>query len=210
VQRGAESVLYDDPAEMYFHTVGIFERRRLGEIVPEVVDDAHLPYFRTFRDPRCGKIVERAMATDIKTYLVDDILTKVDRASMAYSLEARVPLLDHRIVEFAARLPMEHKVHGGGTKHLLRKILYRHVPRELIDRPKMGFGIPVNRWLRNELRPLLAEYLNEERVRREGFLRPKGVERIVREHLSGRRDHQYRLWALLVFAMWVERYRPTS
>ncbi|HBG72396.1 MAG TPA: asparagine synthase (glutamine-hydrolyzing) [Deltaproteobacteria bacterium] len=210
VQRGAESVLYDDPAEMYFHTVGIFERRRLGEIVPEVVDDAHLPYFRTFRDPRCGGIVERAMATDIKTYLVDDILTKVDRASMAYSLEARVPLLDHRIVEFAARLPMEHKVHGGGTKHLLRKILSRHVPRELIDRPKMGFGIPVNRWLRKELRPLLTEYLNEERVRREGFLRPEGVERVVREHLSGRRDHQYRLWALLVIAMWVERYRPTS
>ena len=210
VQRGAESVLYDDPAEMYFHTVGIFERRRLGEIVPEVVDDAHLSYFRTFRDPRCGGIVERAMATDIKTYLVDDILTKVDRASMAYSLEARVPLLDHRIVEFAARLPMEHKVHGGGTKHLLRKILYRHVPRELIDRPKMGFGIPVNRWLRNELRPLLDEYLGEDRVRREGFLRPEGVARVVREHLSGRRDHQYRLWALLVFAMWVERYRPTS
>jgi len=210
VQRGAESVLYDDPAEMYFHTVGIFERRRLGEIIPEVVDDGHLPYFRTFRDPRCGGIVERAMATDIKTYLVDDILTKVDRASMAYSLEARVPLLDHRIVEFAARLPMEHKVHGGETKHLLRKILYRHVPRQLIERPKMGFGIPVNRWLRNELRPLLAEYLNGERVRREGFLRPEGVERVVREHLSGRRDNQYRVWALLVFAMWVERYRPTS
>jgi asparagine synthase (glutamine-hydrolysing) len=210
VQRGAESILCDDPAEMYFHTVGIFERRRLGEIVPVMVDDTDLPYYRTFRDPRCGGIVERAMATDIKTYLVDDILTKVDRASMAYSLEARVPLLDHRIVEFAARLPMEHKVHGGGTKHLLRKILYRHVPRELIDRPKMGFGIPVNRWLRNELRPLLSEYLCEDRVRREGFLRPEGVQRVVREHLSGRRDHQYRLWALLVFAMWVERYRPTS
>ena len=210
VQRGAESVLYDDPAEMYFHTVGIFERRRLGEIVPEVVDDAHLPYFRTFRDPRCGGIVDRAMATDIKTYLVDDILAKVDRASMAYSLEARVPLLDHRIVEFAARLPMERKVHGGGTKHLLRKILYRSVPRERIDRPKMGFGIPVNRWLRNELRPLLDEYLGEDRVRKEGFLRPEGVGRVVLEHLSGRRDHQYRLWALLVFAMWVERYRPTS
>jgi len=150
------------------------------------------------------------MATDIKTYLVDDILTKVDRASMTYSLEARVPLLDHRIVEFSARLPMEHKVRGGGTKHLLRKILYRHVPREVIDRPKMGFGIPVNRWLRNELRPLLAEYLDGERVRKEGFLRPEGVDRVVREHLSGYRDHQYRLWALLVFAMWVERYRPTS
>jgi asparagine synthase (glutamine-hydrolysing) len=210
VQRGAESVLCDDPAEMYLHTVGIFERRRLAEIFPGVVDDAHLPYFRSFRDPRGGSIVERAMATDIRTYLVDDILTKVDRASMAYSLEARVPLLDHRIVEFAARLPMEHKVRSGGTKHLLRKILYRHVPRELIDRPKMGFGIPVNRWLRNELRPLLDEYLGEDRVRREGYLRPEGVGRVVREHLSGRRDHQYRLWALLVFAMWVERYHPTS
>lgn len=206
IQRGAESILYDDPAELYFHTVGIFERRRIGEIVPEVADDSGLAYFRTFRDPRAGSIVERAMATDIRTYLVDDILAKVDRASMAYSLEARVPLLDHRIVEFAARLPMSLKVRGGETKHLLRKVLYRHVPRELIDRPKMGFGIPVNRWLRNELRPLLDEYLNGERVGREGFLRPGGVARVVREHLSGHRDHQYRLWALLVFAMWRERY----
>jgi asparagine synthase (glutamine-hydrolysing) len=208
IQRGAESILYDDPAEMYFHTVGIFERRRIGEIVPQVADDSGLSYFRTFRDPRAGGIVERAMATDIRTYLVDDILAKVDRASMAYSLEARVPLLDHRVVEFAARLPMDLKVRGGETKHLLRKVLYRHVPKELIDRPKMGFGIPVNRWLRNELRPLLDEYLNGERVRREGFLRPEGVDQVVREHLSGRRDHQYRLWALLVFAMWRERYLP--
>ena len=206
IQRGAESILHDDPAEMYFHTVGIFERRRIGEIVPQVADDSGLSYFRTFRDPRAGGIVERAMATDIRTYLVDDILAKVDRASMAYSLEARVPLLDHRVVEFAARLPLDLKVRGGKTKSLLRKVLYRHVPKELIERPKMGFGIPVNRWLRNELRPLLDEYLNGERVRREGFLLPEGVDRVVREHLSGRRDHQYRLWALLVFAMWRERY----
>ncbi len=208
VQRGAESLLYDDPAQMYYHTVGIFERRRLGEILPEVADDSHLPYFRTFRDDRWGGIVERAMATDIRTYLADDILAKVDRASMACSLEARVPLLDHRIVEFAARLPTGMKVRAGETKHPLRKILYRLVPRELLDRPKMGFGIPVNRWLRRELRPLLDEYLGEERVRREGFLLPGGVSRIVREHLSGARDNQYRLWALLVFAMWRERYLP--
>ncbi len=208
IQRGAESVMHDDPAELYFHTVGIFERRRLGDIVPSVADDAHLAYFRTFRDPRAGTVVERAMATDIRTYLVDDILAKVDRASMAYSLEARVPLLDHRIVEFAARLPMALKVRGGETKYLLRKILYSHVPRPLLDRPKMGFGIPLSRWLRRELRPLLDEYLGGERVRREGFLRPEGVRRIVAEHLSGRRDHQYRLWTLLVFGMWRERYRP--
>lgn len=206
IQRGAESILHDDPAEMYFHTVGIFERRRIGEIVPRVADDSGLSYFGTFRDPRAGGIVERAMATDIRTYLVDDILAKVDRASMAYSLEARVPLLDHRVVEFAARLPTSLKVRDGISKYLLRQALYRHVPKVLIDRPKMGFGIPVNRWLRNELRPLLDEYLNGERVRREGFLRPEGVARVVREHLSGRRDHQYRLWALLIFAMWRERY----
>ena len=210
VQRGAESILYDDAAEMYFHTVGIFERRRIGEVLTETFDDQGLRYFRDFRDPRAGGIVERAMAADIRTYLVDDILAKVDRASMAYSLEARVPLLDHRIVEFAARLPMEFKVRGGETKHLLKKILFRHVPKALLDRPKMGFGIPVNRWLRNELRPLLDEYLNADRVRREGFLRPEGVGRIVAEHLSGRRDNQYRLWALLVFAMWRERYKPAG
>ncbi len=206
VQRGAETALQDDPAEMYLHTVGIFERRRLAEIVPSVADDSRLPYFSTFRDPRAGTAVERAMATDIRTYLVDDILAKVDRASMAYSLEARVPLLDHRIVEFAARLPMGQKVRGSETKRLLRTILYRMVPRRLLDRPKMGFGVPLSRWLRHELRPLLDEYLGEERVRREGFLRPEGVRRVVAEHLSGRRDHQYRLWALLVFGMWRERY----
>jgi asparagine synthase (glutamine-hydrolysing) len=208
VQRAAESVLYDDPAQLYFHTVGIFERRRLGELLPEVADDSHLLYFRTFRDGRWGGIVERAMTTDIRTYLVDDILAKVDRASMAYSLEARVPLLDHRVVEFAAKLPIEFKVRGGETKYLLRKVLFELVPRKLLDRPKMGFGIPVNRWLRYELRPLLSEYLGEERIRKEGFLLSGGVSRIVREHLSGRRDHQYRLWTLLVFAMWRERYLP--
>lgn len=206
VQRAAESLLYDDPAQMYYHTVGIFERRRMGEIIPEVSDDSHLSYFRTFRDDRWGGIVERAMATDIRTYLPDDILSKVDRASMAFSLEARVPLLDHRVVEFAARLPMEYKVRGGETKYLLRKVLYRLVPRELLDRPKMGFGIPVNRWLRNELRPLLDEYLGADRIRKEGFLLPAGVSRVVDEHLSGRQDNQYRLWALLVFALWRERY----
>lgn len=206
VQRAAESVLYDDPAQLYFHTVGVFERKRLAEVLPEVADDSHLSYFRTFRDDRWGGIVERAMATDIRTYLPDDILAKVDRASMACSLEARVPLLDHRIVEFAARLPMEFKVREGETKYLLRQALYRLVPRKLIDRPKMGFGIPVNRWLRNELRPLLDEYLGPDRIRKEGFLLPAGVSRVVSEHLSGRRDHQYRLWALLVFALWRERY----
>lgn len=103
---------------------------------------------------------------------------------------------------------MKYKVRGRETKYLLRKVLYGLVPRPLLDRPKMGFGIPVDRWLRNELRPLLDEYLGADRLRREGFLLPDGVTGVVREHLSGRRNHQYRLWALLVFGMWRERYLP--
>lgn len=205
VQRAAESLRHDG-AEFFFHTVGIVERWRMGDLLDEVVDDGSLPWFTTFRDPRWGVIVERAMATDIHTYLPDDILAKVDRASMAYSLEARVPLLDHRIVEFAARLPMAFKRRGGVKKYLLRKALHELVPRELVERPKMGFGIPLHRWFRNELRPLLEEYLSPGRVRREGYLKPEGVTRLVDEHLAGARNHQYRLWALLMFAMWRERY----
>ena len=101
---------------------------------------------------------------------------------------------------------MRFKVRGGETKYLLRKVLYPLVPRPLLDRPKMGFGIPLSRWLRRELRPLLDEYLGADRIRREGFLRPEGVGRVVAEHLSGRLNNQYRLWSLLVFAMWRERY----
>jgi len=206
VQRAAETLLHDDEAQLYFHTVGIIERRRMQEIVAEVLDDSALPWFTIFRDRRWGGIEERAMATDIQTYLPDDILTKLDRASMAYSLEARVPLLDHRLVEFAARLPQRLKRNGVTKKYLLRKALHELVPPALVERPKMGFGIPLNRWLRNELRPLLHEYLSPERVRREGFLQPEGVKRLIDEHLAGARDHQYRLWSLLVFGMWRERW----
>jgi asparagine synthase (glutamine-hydrolysing) len=207
LQRGAETLLHDDLAELYFHTVGIVERSRMPELVDGVGDDPRLAWHATFRDARWGCVEERAMATDILTYLPDDILQKVDRASMAFSLEARVPLLDHRVVEFAARLPMAFKRRGGTGKYLLRKVLHELVPRELVERPKMGFGIPLNRWLRDGLRPLLDEYLSPERVRREGFLRPEGVTRLVREHLSGSRDHMYRLWALLSFALWRERWK---
>ena len=148
------------------------------------------------------------MATDIQTYLVDDILTKVDRASMACSLEARVPLLDHRVVEFAASLPLEFKYRRGVKKHLLRRVLHTMVPPRLVERPNMRCGIPLNRWLRGELKPLLNEYLVPGRVGREGFFRPDGVHRVVKEHLAGKRDHQHRIWALLMFALWAERYRP--
>jgi asparagine synthase (glutamine-hydrolysing) len=139
------------------------------------------------------------------TSLPDDMLVKVDRAAMASSLEIRVPLIDHRVVEFAWSLPLEYKVRGRRGKRVLRQVLYRHVPPALVDRPKQGFGVPLSDWLRGPLRDWAEALLDERRLRSAGFLDAAMVRGCWREHLSGHRNWHGRLWGVLMFQSWLER-----
>lgn len=150
---------------------------------------------------------EEMMLHDLVGYLTDDILAKVDRAAMAISLETRMPILDHRVVEFAWSLPLSMKIRAESRgKWLLRQVLYRYVPKHLVERPKMGFGIPLDSWLRNDLRGWAEDLLDESRLRQEGYLDPAPIRTKWREHLSGRRNRQYWLWNVLMFQAWMSAY----
>jgi asparagine synthase (glutamine-hydrolysing) len=162
------------------------------------VTDHHLPACLA-HDP-----VARMMAWDSLGYLPDDILVKVDRAAMAVGLETRAPLLDHRVAAVAWRLPMTMKIRGGSSKWALRQILYNYVPRELIERPKSGFAIPIGQWLRGPLRSWAEDLLHPDRLQREGYLKPEPISQLWQQHLSGRYDHTTKLWSVLMWQAWYE------
>lgn len=147
---------------------------------------------------------EEMMALDVLGYLPDNILVKVDRAAMAFSLETRAPLLDHRVFEFAWSLPEKLKIRGGKGKRLLRELLYRHVPRELVDRPKKGFDVPIASWLRGPLREWAEDLVSEARLVREGFFEPTAIRKKWEEHLSGKQDCSRHLWQVLMFQSWLD------
>jgi asparagine synthase (glutamine-hydrolysing) len=191
-------------SDLYRMTICIWPEKEV-----EALTGAELPkgqYESSFEETEGWPLLSRLMRVDQRTYLPDAMLTKVDRASMAVSLEVRVPLLDHRVVEYTSKLPDSLKYRNRKGKYLLRRLLGRYVPERLFERPKMGFGVPIDRWFRGELKALLLDYLSAERLKREGLFDQGLVEKKIREHMSSEVNHQYRLWTLLMWEMWRERW----
>ena len=160
--------------------------------------------------PEFGGVTEQVLWLDLVGYLPDDILTKLDRAAMACSLETRVPFLDRQVLDLAWRLPMSAKLDGAVTKRVLRTVLHRHVPAALVDRPKMGFGVPIGAWLRGPLRPWAEELLRRDRLAAQGVLDPDPVRLAWDAHTSGHRDLGYALWDVLMLESWIDRWMPVG
>ncbi|TDI88672.1 MAG: asparagine synthase (glutamine-hydrolyzing) [Caldithrix sp.] len=150
--------------------------------------------------------LNRQLYVDIKSYLVDNILVKVDRMSMATSLETRVPFLDHRFVEFSATIPSRLKLQGKNTKYLFKKAMADVLPPQILNRSKEGFSIPIKNWLKEDLKPLMLEVLDQQKIKREGFFNTNYVEQLKKEHLSGKENHSHRLWSMMVFGIWQDLY----
>ena len=188
------------PEDIYLDLVSIWKeptRLVLGSQEPATIlnDPVQWPELRDFE--------QRMLYLDTMTYLPDDILVKVDRAAMGVSLETRVPLLDHRLVEFAWQLPLNMKIRDGQGKWLLKQLLYRYVPQELVDRPKMGFGVPLDAWLRGPLKDWAESMIDTKQLKQQGYLNPALVGDKWRQHQSGRRNESRALWSVLMFQAWL-------
>ncbi|MDQ3041746.1 MAG: asparagine synthase (glutamine-hydrolyzing) [Acidobacteriota bacterium] len=189
----------DDADTLYANLISLWQ-------TPPIIESKLNGAAKNFDFAGLENFSERMMLRDALTYLPDDILVKVDRASMSVSLEARAPILDYRVVEFAWRVPMRLKIRDGQGKFLLRELLNKYVPRKITERPKMGFDVPVAVWLRGELRDWAESLIDATRLKREGFLDVNAVQEKWQEHLSGTRNHQHALWAVLMFQAWLDEW----
>lgn len=202
IQKGAQALLARDIEDLYTRVVSNWD---LDEPLVKNTMVEKLPFLSDLAELTHLNDLEKMMLWDKQSYLMDDVLVKTDRATMACSLEGRVPLLDHRIAEFAAGLPIHLKYREGKGKWLLREVLYRYVPKKLIERPKKGFSLPIAEWLRGPLKDWANALLDSERIDKEGFLSSELVQKKWREHLAGKRDWSSQLWSVLMFQLWLEK-----
>ena len=206
LRRISQILQYKNPLQMYLGIIDMWSPKELEKLLGKNYSYEELPFFKVYKSINALPLLEKLPLLDFHIYLPEDILTKVDRASMAVSLEVRIPLLDYRIAEFVYSLPLDLRYRRGIRKYLLKKVLYKYLPAKLFRRPKQGFGIPLDEWLRGGVKPYLNEYLNIERIKKDGMFNHGFVEELVQKHLSGKYNYQYPLWTLLQFQLWKEKY----
>jgi len=194
------------PFEMMKNLSQVFTNYEIDDLFNENIAELPTAYNSRELKPGFYDPLSYMMAIDYQTYMVDDILQKVDRATMSVSLEGREPFLDQSIIEWAARLPSEYKYHQGNKKYILKKIVYKYIPIEMMERKKMGFGIPVEKWLQNELKDLLEEYLSDQYLDKHKLFKPGYVQNLIRLFFNGRTDLYLKIWYLLMFQMWYEKW----
>lgn len=183
-----------------------FDDKEIARLLKTGVEALQTPYLSTDLKKQFYSPLAYMMAIDYQTYLVDDILQKVDRASMSASIESREPFLDHRIIEWAARLPDHYKYYKGSKKHIIKEIVHDLVPKELLDRPKMGFAIPIDRWLMTDLKDKVNEYLDEQVIEAQGIFNVQDVLRLKKAFYSGKKELAQKIWYLLMFQMWYRKW----
>jgi len=202
VAMGLRALAQADTPSLFAYMRGPLKTGEYGDLMPQYKTSAGEFFAQRLAEGGSGELTGRYMDLDLRTYLPDDILVKVDRASMAYGLEARTPFLDYRVVEYVRSLPLALRAGGQGDKHLLRKLLARHLPASLFERLKHGFTVPIRAWLRSELRAPLEQQLRDGYLAQSGFMHAPTVQRLLNEHATNRRNHESILWAMLMFEKW--------
>jgi asparagine synthase (glutamine-hydrolysing) len=201
-----------NPAQRYLHWQLCFNAANRQQLYSDWVKEslrcarAENYLLDTYNNARADNSLDRMLYTDVNSYLPEDLLVKMDIASMANSLESRSPFLDHKLMEFSAGIPAGLKLKGLTLKYILKQALKGFLPDEILTRGKMGFGVPISRWFRGELKEYLQATLSVESINKRGYLRPEPIQNLIQQHLSGKMDHGARLWGLLVLELWFREY----
>lgn len=202
-----KSLLRDpSPEQMMWSLSSQFDEAGLNRLLKQRVKLPSLAYHSKELSEASYSPLNFMMAVDYQTYLPDDVLTKVDRAMARFDLQGREPYLDHKVIEWAATLPDAYKYHNGIKKYILREIVHQYIPRELMDRPKMGFAIPFEKWMQEDLRERLEDFLSEERIQQQNIFNSEEINRIKKQFFAGKKEYGLKLWYILMFQMWYERW----